>query len=109
MTELAQRHCEACEKGTPPLQPDQVQRLMEQVPGWGLEDGKLMRDVKVKNFREALALVNGIGDLAEQEGHHPDLCIHGWNHVKIELLTHSIGGLSDNDFILAAKINEKCL
>src|SRR5713226_4875480 len=106
MTELAQRHCKACEKGTPPLQPDQVQHLMEQVPGWDLEEGKLMRDVKVKNFKEALALVNGIGDLAEQEGHHPDLCIHGWNHVKIELSTHSIGGLSDNDFILAAKINE---
>lgn len=106
MAELAQRHCEACEKGTPPLQMDQVRSMLEQVPGWSLENGKLTRDLKVKNFKEALALVNRIGDLAEQEGHHPDLCIHSWNRVKIELYTHSIGGLSENDFILAAKIGE---
>jgi 4a-hydroxytetrahydrobiopterin dehydratase len=80
--------------------------MLEQVPGWSLENGKLTRDLKVKNFKEALALVNRIGDLAEQEGHHPDLCIHSWNRVKIELYTHSIGGLSENDFILAAKIGE---
>lgn len=106
MTELAQRHCVACEKGTPPLPPEQVRTMMDQVPGWTLEDGKLARDLKLKNFKQALALVNQIGELAEEEGHHPDLCIHSWNRVKIELYTHSIGGLSDNDFILAAKIDE---
>jgi 4a-hydroxytetrahydrobiopterin dehydratase len=83
--------------------------MLHQVPGWGIGDGKLTRDVKVKNFKEALALVNNIGDLAEQENHHPDICIHSWSRVKIELYTHSINGLSDNDFILAAKINRDCL
>ena len=106
MTELAQRHCEPCEKGTPPLERGRVTDLLRQVPGWSIMDGKLTRDVKVKNFREALALVNRIGEIAETEGHHPDLCIHGWNNVRIDLVTHSIGGLSENDFILAAKVGE---
>ena len=109
MTELAQRRCVPCEVGTPPLHPEQVEGMLQQVPGWGIEDGKLTRDVKVETFKEALVLVNKIGDLAEQENHHPDICIHSWNRVKIELYTHSIKGLSDNDFILAAKINQDCL
>jgi 4a-hydroxytetrahydrobiopterin dehydratase len=106
MTALAQRRCEACKPGTPPLTEEQVHELMPQVPGWTVGGGSLTRDEKVKNFKEALALVNRIGDVAEAENHHPDLCIHGWNRVKVELSTHSIGGLSENDFILAAKINE---
>jgi 4a-hydroxytetrahydrobiopterin dehydratase len=61
--------------------------------------------VKLKNFRAALDLVNRIGEIAESEGHHPDLSIHGWNRVRVDLVTHSIGGLSENDFILAAKIS----
>ena len=80
--------------------------MMQQVPGWSTPEGKLTRDIKLKDFKEALALVNRIGDLAEQEGHHPDITIHSWNHVRIELYTHSIKGLSENDFILAAKINQ---
>jgi 4a-hydroxytetrahydrobiopterin dehydratase len=106
MTELAQRHCEPCEKGTPPLDERRTHRLLSEVPGWSVLGGRLTRDVKVKNFREALALVNRIGDVAEAEGHHPDICIHGWNNVRIDLVTHSIGGLSENDFILAAKIGD---
>lgn len=105
MTELASRHCAPCEKGTPPLTDEQVAALLPEVPGWILEDGKLIRDVVTRNFDEALALVNRIGELAESEGHHPDLSLHRWNHVGIALSTHSIGGLSDNDFILAARIN----
>jgi pterin-4a-carbinolamine dehydratase len=79
--------------------------MTQDVPGWSVVEGKLTRDVKLANFQEALGLVNQIGALAEQEGHHPDIAIHSWNHVRIELYTHSIKGLSDNDFILAAKIN----
>jgi 4a-hydroxytetrahydrobiopterin dehydratase len=106
MTELTSRHCVPCEGGTPPLHPQQVDLLLQKVPGWQVVDGKLTRDVKVKNFKAALELVNEIGALAEEEGHHPDICIHSWNHVRLELYTHAIGGLSDNDFILAAKINQ---
>jgi 4a-hydroxytetrahydrobiopterin dehydratase len=107
MTELASRRCVRCRGDTPPLQAREVQTMMQQVPGWTTDaEGKLTRNLKLANFREALALVNKIGELAEQEGHHPDLTIHSWNQVRIELYTHSIKGLSENDFILAAKINQ---
>lgn len=106
MTALEQKHCVPCEGGTPPVSGDQLDRMMSEVPGWQVLNGKLTRNVKVKNFKEALRMVNGIGEIAEQENHHPDLQIHGWNQVKIELSTHAIGGLSENDFILAAKITE---
>ena len=104
MQALAEKHCVPCEGDTPPLSEDEVGRLLPQVPGWTVVDGELTREVKVKNFKQALELVNFIGELAEQEGHHPDLQIYGWNHVKIKLMTHAIGALSENDFILAAKI-----
>jgi len=104
MTDLAQRH--AAPDGTAPrLTDDQVEDLAQQVPGWSVEDGKLTREVKVKNFREALALVNALGEVAEEENHHPDLLIHGWNHVRIELYTHTAHGLSENDFIMAARFD----
>jgi 4a-hydroxytetrahydrobiopterin dehydratase len=80
--------------------------MMQQVPGWSIENGKLTRDVTVADFRAALVLVNKIGELAEQEGHHPDITIHSWNHVRIEFYTHSIQGISENDFIMAAKVNQ---
>jgi 4a-hydroxytetrahydrobiopterin dehydratase len=105
MTTLAERRCVPCRGDTPPLRAEEVETMIAEVPGWGEVGGKLTRDVKLANFKEALALVNQIGDLAEQEGHHPDISIHSWNHVRIELYTHSIKGLSENDFILAAKIN----
>jgi|SRR5947209_4381513 len=106
MTDLAQRQCIPCEKGASPLEPREIDTLLVQVPGWKMGDGRLTREVKLKNFREALALVNRIGEVAEAAGHHPDLCLHGWNRVRIDLSTHSIGGLSENDFILAARITE---
>ena len=71
-----------------------------------MDNTKLVRDIKRANFKEVMALVNRIADIAESEGHHPDLYIHGWNKVEITLTTHAIKGLSENDFILAAKINE---
>ena len=78
--------------------------MAQEVPGWGVVEGKLTRDVKLNNFKEALALVNRIGDLAEQEGHHPDIKF-GWGYCTVSIYTHKIGGLHENDFILAAKIN----
>lgn len=104
MSALAQKHCVACERGTPPMSEGQARDMMGDVPGWTVENGMLTRDVTLKNFKSALALANKIGEVAEEEGHHPDISIHGWNHVKIQLITHSAGGLTENDFILAAKI-----
>ncbi|MGH2444162.1 MAG: 4a-hydroxytetrahydrobiopterin dehydratase [Chloroflexota bacterium] len=104
MTELAERRCVACEGGAEPLSAEQVGDLARQVPAWTVREQTLVREITVKNFKAALALVNSIGAVAEQENHHPDIAITGWNHVKIELTTHAMGGLSENDFILAAKI-----
>lgn len=105
MSELESRHCIPCQPGTPALSGEEVGNLIDQVPGWILEDGKLTRDVRVKDFASALALVNRVGGVAEEENHHPDILIHGWNHVRLELSTHSVGGLSENDFILAARLS----
>src|SRR4051794_18912595 len=104
MRDLAQRH--AAPDGTAPRLPDtQVEELAKQVPDWSVENERLTREVQVKNFRAALALVNAIGEIAEEENHHPDLLIHGWNHVRIELYTHTAQGISENDFIMAAKFD----
>jgi 4a-hydroxytetrahydrobiopterin dehydratase len=107
MMAFAARRCTPCRGDTPPLPVKEVQIMLQDVPGWTTDtEGKLTRNIKLANFKEALALVNKIGDLAEQEGHHPDLTIHSWNQVRVDLYTHSIKGLSENDFILAAKINQ---
>jgi 4a-hydroxytetrahydrobiopterin dehydratase len=104
-TPLTQRHCVPCEGGTPPMDADTAREMMEQVPGWELGDNKLTRRFKFRDFREAMAFVNRVADLAEAEGHHPDIHI-SWNRVRLELTTHAIKGLSDNDFIMAARTNE---
>ena len=104
MADLAQRH-PAADGTAPRLSESRVMELAQQVPDWAVEDGKLVRDVQVKNFRAALALVNAVGEAAEEENHHPDLLIHGWNHVRIELYTHTARGLSENDFIMAARFD----
>jgi len=80
-----------------------VDELKREVPLWEVRGGKLTREFKRRNFQEALDLVNAIGRTAEKEGHHPDLTLYSWNRVRVELYTHSIGGLSENDFIVAAK------
>lgn len=105
-TGLTQKFCVACEAGTPPMPPEEAARLMEQVPGWELkpEEKKLVRRFKFKDFKSAMSFVNQVADLAEAEGHHPDIHI-SWNRVRLELTTHAIKGLSENDFILAAKIS----
>lgn len=106
-TDLTAQRCVACEGGIPPLTPEQFAPHAGQVPEWRVEDGKrLVRDLACKDFRSALDLVNAVGELAESEGHHPDILIHGWNKVRFTLWTHAIGGLSQNDLILAAKIDE---
>lgn len=105
--DLISRNCVPCKGSTPPLRSEKVKGLLREIPGWNLSGDlkKISRDFKFKNFREAMAFVNKVAELAEAEGHHPDILIHGWNKVRLELWTHAIGGLSENDFILAAKIN----
>ena len=105
MSDLIQKHCVPCEGGALPLMRDESAKLLEQTPGWTIApDGlSLSREFTFKNFVEAMDFANKITPIAEAEGHHPDLSI-GWGKVGITLMTHAIGGLSENDFILAAKI-----
>jgi len=91
-----------------PMTPAVAQPYLDQVAGWQLVEGeplKLARRVKFKDFAQAMVFVDRLAELAEAEGHHPDFCV-SWNRVKLELVTHAIGGLSENDFIMAARINE---
>ena len=104
---LTQRKCKPCEGGTEPLPLGAAQALMADVKGWELIDGKLLRkQVKFKDFLEAVALIQKIAPIAEADDHHPDLHLTGYRRLTIELSTHAIGGLSENDFILAAKIDQ---
>jgi 4a-hydroxytetrahydrobiopterin dehydratase len=105
--ELTQRKCKSCESGVPPLTPEQVKEHLKAVPNWRLTgDGKSIRhDWRVKDFMSAMDFFRRIADVAEAEDHHPDLHLTGYRNVVIEISTHAIGGLSENDFILAAKID----
>ena len=103
---LTQRKCKPCEKGTPPLPAETVQQLLGDVPGWELIEGKLLRrSVRCNDFLHAVSLIQKIAPIAEADDHHPDLHLTGYRRLTIELSTHAIGGLSENDFILAAKLN----
>jgi 4a-hydroxytetrahydrobiopterin dehydratase len=106
--ELTRRECTPCEGGVPPLAADEARALLDKVEGWQLahEGKRIRRDWTAKNFMAAIDFFNKVAALAEQEGHHPDLHLEGYRHVWVEAWTHSIGGLSENDFILAAKINQ---
>ena len=89
-----------------PLSEEEIKRFLPQVSRWEvLDNRKILREFIFGDFKFAMEFVNKVADLAENEGHHPDILIHGWNKVRMELFTHAIGGLSENDFILAAKIN----
>jgi 4a-hydroxytetrahydrobiopterin dehydratase len=107
MPDLTKIKCVPCEGGTPPLEIKEVDKLSKQTPGWKADKNlKLTRNFEFKNFRTAFSFLTQVALLAESEGHHPDFSLFSWNKVKIELSTHAIGGLSQNDFILAAKINK---
>ena len=106
MSDLAQRTCRPCAKGTPPLPPARVQQLLGQLAGWELLNGTAIRkQLQLADFMSAVRLVNRIAEIAEADDHHPDLHITGYRRLAIELSTHAIGGLSENDFIVAAKID----
>jgi 4a-hydroxytetrahydrobiopterin dehydratase len=105
--DLTQKKCVPCEGGTPPLDRAQATALLKQISGWALgDDAKwLIKQFKFANFVEAMSFADKITPLAEREGHHPDLHI-SYGKVVVELSTHAIHGLSENDFILAAKIDQ---
>ncbi len=94
-----------CEGGVPPLPPDRVAALLPTLDGWDLREGRLHRHVRFRDFAGAMRFVNAMAALAEDEGHHPDFSVHDWNLVDVTIWTHAIGGLSENDFILAGKID----
>lgn len=108
MTNLATKKCVPCEAGTSPLTREEVQKYLSQVSGWELVEGeklKIRKRFKLGNYMEGIDFVNKVAKLAELEGHHPDLFV-SYQKVTVNLTTHAIGGLSENDFIMAAKIDK---
>jgi 4a-hydroxytetrahydrobiopterin dehydratase len=106
-TSLRDRKCEACTPGTPPLEPEEAVELLRMLDdGWRIaEDGKsLRRAYGFKDFYRTMAFVNAVAWIANAEDHHPDLEV-GYNYCRVEFSTHSVGGLSQNDFICAAKLD----
>jgi 4a-hydroxytetrahydrobiopterin dehydratase len=105
MENLAEKQCVPCRGGVPALKGDDIQKFAPQVPHWEVVDEHhLNRKYTFPDFREALAFVNRVGELAEQQGHHPDICF-GWGSADVKIWTHKINGLTESDFILAAKID----
>lgn len=104
-SKLVNKHCIPCQGGQPPLENDAIKKLLEEIGGqWHINDqGHLHNHYKFKDFMGAMDLANRIAALAEMEGHHPDLSI-SWGSCGVEIWTHKINGLSESDFILAAKI-----
>ena len=105
MSELASRACVPCRGGVPPLKGEEITKLLGELNAWSVvSEHHLSKVFNLPDFKEALAFVNRIGELAEEQGHHPDICF-GWGRVEITIWTHKIDGLTESDFILAAKID----
>ncbi len=106
MSDLTQKKCQSCEGGVCPLPVHDAQNLLRQVPGWSLsqENKEIRREFRFKNYYETMAFVNTVAWVAHREDHHPDLEVY-YNRALVRFATHAIGGLSENDFICAAKIN----
>jgi 4a-hydroxytetrahydrobiopterin dehydratase len=108
-TPLAERHCAVCGPGTPTLPSAEIDRLLEQLPGWAIAQSEghleLTKTYRFKGFMPGVELVNGIAPIAEAEAHHPDLHLT-YGSLRVVLWTHAAGGLTENDFVLAAKIDQ---
>jgi 4a-hydroxytetrahydrobiopterin dehydratase len=105
MTTLSTMKCVPCIGGALPMSPERIDELLDQLPGWSIEnDHHLIKDYRFHDFAQALAFVNQIGGIAEEEGHHPDIYL-SWGRVRVQTWTHKIDGLTESDFILAAKID----
>jgi len=102
--DLTGKKCVPCEGGVPRVEGATLDALLGSVSGWQLAGDKIRRHFRFADFRAAMAFVDAMADLAEAEGHHPDFCVH-YATVNVEIWTHAAGGLTENDFILAAKID----
>ena len=104
---LTEKSCIPCQGGMLPLNLEEAEHLLAQTPGWSLTQNgtRLERRFTFQGFSAALDFVNRLGDIAEREGHHPDICF-GWGYATVVYYTHKIGGLHENDFVMAAKTNE---
>ena len=110
MTELADKKCIPCEGGIPSFDLKEIHKYLKKVDGWDVksDDNKtyyLLKEFKFENFRESQKFVNDVGNIAENEAHHPDIWF-GWGYAKIKIFTHAINGLHESDFVLAAKIDK---
>lgn len=106
MAELAERQCVPCRGGVPPLAGEEIEKLLAQLEGWQVtNEHHLHKTYRSRDFRESLQFVNRIGELAEAQGHHPDLCF-GWGKTEVTIWTHKIDGLTESDFVLAARIDK---
>jgi 4a-hydroxytetrahydrobiopterin dehydratase len=99
---LATRKCKPCEGGVSPFTPDEAKQLLKNLKGWNIDNGKLVKVFAFQNYYQTMAFVNALAWISHREDHHPDLGVH-YNKCRVEYSTHAIGGLSENDFICAAK------
>ena len=109
MSDLSKKKCVACDGNTPPFDKSEIHKYLKKVDGWDVKNDAensfyLIKDFKFKNFLDSQLFVNKVGNLAEEENHHPDISF-GWGYCKVKIFTHAIKGLAESDFILAAKID----
>jgi 4a-hydroxytetrahydrobiopterin dehydratase len=105
MSDLATRDCVPCRGGVPPLKGEEITKILRGLLGWEVVDEHhLRKEYKFKDFKETQTFIDKVGDLAEEQWHHPDICF-GWGRAEVTIWTHKIDGLTESDFILAAKID----
>lgn len=104
MTELVKQHCKPCEGGVPPLTATETRAMLDKVDGWALDGNQIVKNYRFKNYWETIAFVNASAWISHREDHHPDLTV-GYEQCRVAYSTHAIGGLSENDFICAAKLD----
>jgi len=105
MSTLSGKHCRPLPAGTPPLTPARIDALLKEVPGWAYDGNAIAKSWSFKNYHQTIAFVNAVAWVAHREDHHPDMSV-GYSRCRVEFSTHSIGGISENDFICAAGIEE---
>lgn len=102
--DLTNKNCKPCEGGVPPLPPSEAKELLKQLEGWSLHETTIDKTFEFKNYYQTMAFVNAVAWVSHREDHHPDMTV-GYNKCRVEYSTHAIGGLSENDFICAAKVD----